>query len=195
MSNEATPAVKDDQPSEAMAELKDLVTTQSQSTEVQIISDILAQEYEVLQVVPATSNPIARLAVRIDLSGPQADGARLVRTTLSVSYEMSSRSGEGQGSYEDLDVESERYDNFRRPCALRWLLRLRHLRKTRAPWPTSLVVFKPHHLVHPCQDRVKLQATRCHRQGRVITFRHATFSNDLNERVARRGPDATQRRL
>ena len=113
MSNEATPAVKDDQPSEVMAELKDLVTTQSQSSEVQIIGDILAKEYEVLQVVPATSNPIARLAVGIDLSGPQADGARLVRTTLSVSYEMSSRSGEGLGSYGDVDVESERYDNFR----------------------------------------------------------------------------------
>jgi hypothetical protein len=113
LSEEPTPDFDGDEPPAALAELQSMMVTQSLSPEVKIVDDVLRADYEVLQIIPATSHPIGRLDVAVEISGPGEDGNRRVRSTLGFSYEMSSKGGEAEAPMAAGANDEERYANFR----------------------------------------------------------------------------------
>ena len=113
LSEEPTPDFDGDEPPAALAELRAMITTQSQSPEVKIVDDVLRTEYEVLQIIPATSHPIGRLNVAVEISGPAEDGSRRVRSTLDFRYRMRSKGGEAEAPMAAGANEAECYTHFR----------------------------------------------------------------------------------
>ena len=59
------------------------------------MDELLREEYGILQTVPATSHPIARLDVAVEIADPQA-GSRRLRVALTLSYQLESRSAEAE---------------------------------------------------------------------------------------------------
>ncbi len=110
---EPTPDFDGDAPPAALAELQSMMTTQSQSPEVVIVDEVLRADHKVLQIIPATSHPIGRLDVAVEISGPGEDGNRRVRSTLSFGYAMNSKGGEAEAPMAIGANDEERYANFR----------------------------------------------------------------------------------
>ena len=113
LSDEPTPEFDGDAPPAALAELQSMMVTQSQSPEVKIIDEILRADYEVLQIIPATSHPIGKLDVAVEISGPDANGNRRVRSILSFRYQMGFKGGQAEATMATGTNDEERYAGFK----------------------------------------------------------------------------------
>lgn len=113
LSGEATPDFDANEPPVVIAELQDMIATQFNSPEKDIVEAILREEYQVLAIIPATSHPIAKLTVSVQLSGPDDEQNRRVRAHLGFTYQMSSKGGVAEALMPQGTTEKESYDHFR----------------------------------------------------------------------------------
>jgi len=93
-------------------ELRHQMMKQTQSREIKLVDEILRKDYGALQIVPATSAPIGKLDVSVELSGPAADKSRRVRAGLSFRYQMQMSTGMGEAKMAAGATNDERYANF-----------------------------------------------------------------------------------
>ena len=112
LSKEAPPHEDVDDPPELM-ELREMIAVQYQSTEVQIIGEILLEEYHILQTVPATSEPVPRLSVHVEIGAVRSNGTRRVDLTIELSERLDLWRSEGEVVISSRSSLEETYSIFR----------------------------------------------------------------------------------
>ena len=102
-----------------LQELRDLIDAQSQSRATQLIGEILYEEYEILQIIPATSEPVPHLMVHVLLTPLSPKRNRHLHLTLELNHQLESWRAEVEGvlvEHSSLDEIEQEFCHVTRGC-------------------------------------------------------------------------------